>query len=171
MGDSTRSPDNPAPDGIRIRPVTADDRPEWQSLWDDYLVYYQTDLPAERTEVLWKRILDPGNSIECLVAESGAGVVGLVQFFPHPDTWEIKHICYLQDLIVDESHRRAGIGEAIIRAVQQRCVDEGWAHVYWQTEETNTRAQGLYNKMAGGPTGFIVYQLDATEPVTVVDRN
>jgi ribosomal protein S18 acetylase RimI-like enzyme len=146
-------------DAVLVRPAKSEDRLAWQSLWERYLVFYESELPSDRTELLWARILDSGNSIECLVAEADGQVVGIVQFFPHPDTWEAHPICYLQDLYVDDARRGLGIGEALIRAVQQRCTDNDWVFVYWQTAQDNARARGLYDKLTGGPTGFVVYQL------------
>ena len=154
-------------DTVLVRPANSEDRSAWQSLWERYLVFYESELPPDRTELLWTRILDPGNSIECLVAEADGQVVGIVQFFPHPDTWEAQPICYLQDLYVDETCRGLGIGEALIRAVQQRCTDNGWVFAYWQTKHDNARARGLYDNLTGGPTGFVVYQLDATARQTL----
>lgn len=127
-------------------------------------MFYESELPSDRTELLWARILDAGNSMGCLVAEIDDDVIGIAIFFPHPDTWEAQQICYLQDLYVDEARRGLGIGQALIRAVQQLCTDNDWVFVYWQTAHDNARARGLYDKLTGGPTGHIVYQLDAMAP-------
>lgn len=143
------------------RPAVPKDRSAWQRLWEAYLVFYKTELTSEHTGSLWARICDPNDPIECLIAENDSGdVVGLVHFFPHPDTWHDQQVCYLQDLYVDNESRGRGIGRSLIESVESRCGEEGWAHVYWQTAADNHRARLLYDKLAGGPTGFVIYQLD-----------
>jgi len=145
---------------ISVRPVVPEDRAEWQRLWVAYLTFYETSLPSALTDLLWSRILDPAEPVEARVAVVEGGIVGIVHYFPHPDTWEENAVCYLQDLFVDPSTRGKGVGEALIRAVQRRARQEGWANVYWQTAEDNPRARRLYDKLTGGPSGFVVYQLE-----------
>lgn len=147
-------------DSLTIRPVDADDRGEWQRLWEAYLEFYETSVSDARTDLLWSRILDAHHPIEALVAEVDGEVAGLVHYLPHPNTWEESPVCYLQDLYVDRAVRGVGVGEQLIRAVQRRARDEGWASVYWQTEEDNTAARGLYDKLTGGVSGFVIYDLD-----------
>lgn len=147
-------------DSVTIRSVGGDDREGWQRLWEAYLDFYETSLPSSRTDLLWSRIIDPDQAIEALLAECDGAIAGLVHYLPHPNTWEEHPVCYLQDLFVDRSARGRGIGEQLIRAVQHRARDQGWASVYWQTAEDNTAARGLYDKLTGGVSGFVVYDLD-----------
>lgn len=143
-----------------IRAVTAGDRGDWQRLWEAYLDFYETSLPTSRTELLWSRILDSDDPIEALLAEVDGDVIGLVHFLPHPNTWEESPVCYLQDLYVDDARRGRGVGEQLIRAVRRRALEKGWASVYWQTAEDNATARRLYDKLTGGASGFVVYDLD-----------
>jgi GNAT superfamily N-acetyltransferase len=145
---------------VIIRPASASDRHGWQPLWEAYLHFYRRQPETNWTERLWREILDPENPIEALVAESSNQLVGLVHYFPHPNTWEASPVCYLQDLYVDASGRGKGVGGSLIRAVQERSHKAGWARVYWQTAEDNTRARRLYDQLTGGSTGFVVYELD-----------
>lgn len=146
-----------------IRPATPEDRAAWQALWDAYLIFYEAEIPPEHHDLLWRRISDLEDPIECLLAEGDNGdPIGLVHFFPHPDTWRDRPVCYLQDLYVNDEKRGQGIGESLIRAVEARCKEDGWALVYWQTAEDNQRARRLYDKLAGEPTRFVIYELEQT---------
>lgn len=143
-----------------IRRLTTSDREDWQRLWEAYLDFYEASLPDEHTELLWSRLIDPEGPVEGLLAELEGSVVGIVHFFPHSSTWEQQPVCYLQDLYVDRSRRGQGVGERLIHAVRGRAQEEGWASVYWQTAEDNSTARGLYDKLTGGVSGFVVYELD-----------
>jgi GNAT superfamily N-acetyltransferase len=147
-------------DEFLIRDVAADDRVAWQGLWEAYLVFYEADLPATLTEFLWQRLFDPADPVSCVVAEVGGGPVGIAHFLPHADTWETAPVCYLQDLYVDEAHRGSGIGRALIMDLHRRSQQEGWRLLYWTTKEDNGRARILYDKVAGGPNGHIVYDME-----------
>ena len=146
---------------INIRPVMADDKSQWAVHWEGYLTFYEARLTKEMTELLWTRIHDLQHPIRCLVAEDASTkkVVGIVHYFPHTDTWEPLPVCYLQDLFVEEGARGTGAGKALIDGVYDECKSNNWQFVYWHTHETNARARGLYDKVAGGPNGFIVYRV------------
>ena len=144
---------------ITIRAVAEADYPAWKDLWEQYLVFYETELTPDRTDRLWQVLLDNSDPAECLVAEVSGTLTGIVQFFPHADLWEDRPACYLSDLYVDPSWRGRGIGATLIQAVQQESRDRGWAYVYWQTAEDNDRARGMYDKLTGGASGFITYEL------------
>ncbi len=102
-----------------IRRPLESDRQQWESLWQSYVVFYQSTLADDITTVLWQRIHDYQHPIMCFVAEqAGTGeVIGFVHYFPHPGTWHNKFVCYLEDLFVSPEIRGGGIGEALIKAV------------------------------------------------------
>ncbi len=147
-----------------IRDVRREDRSEWLELWNQYLVHYRAELPADKTEFLWSRLFDATDPVECLVAEVDGAVVGMAQFVPHVDTWEETPMCYLQDLQVAEPFRGRGIGRALITAVDDLRRSRGWCYLYWQTEHDNERARILYDSVTGGVSEFVVYRLGLDEP-------
>jgi len=146
-------------DEIVVRHPVESDFTEWKILWEQYLVFYETVRSERYTESLWRRLLDVAEPVECLVAEVEARLVGIAHYLPHADTWDERPICYLSDLFVDPSARGAGVGGLLIRAVEKRSKDRGWSSVYWQTAEDNEQARILYDKITGGFSGFIIYEL------------
>ena len=143
-----------------IRQPFESEMSEWVELWASYLVFYESEVSDAVTEQLWSRILDPDNGIRCHVAESDDRLVGLVHFFRHDDTWSTRPICYLQDLYVDASHRGQGIGAELVGSVVAEATAEGWSGVYWLTAEDNHQARILYDRLTGGTSGFIHYEID-----------
>ena len=109
---------------------------------------------------LWQSILDEVDPIACTVAEVDGAVAGIANYYPHPDTWEDGAVCYLEDLYVDESHRRTGIGKALIEDLRQRCLENGWLRLHWDTTTDNARARSVYDELTGGTNGFIVYEIE-----------
>ena len=67
-----------------------------------------------------------------------------------------EHICYLQDLFVDERFRKRGIAENLINEVYTEADQRKAKGVYWLTQDFNVKARGLYDKIAT-QTSFIKY--------------
>ena len=148
-------------DGYQIRLAKDSDREQWDDLWQGYLTFYQSSLAPQVTDLLWQRIQDPAHEIQCRVAAADdGGLLGLVHFFPHAHTWYAARVCYLNDLFVRPDIRGGGIGAKLIDAVVEEARQQQWAEVYWHTQNFNTVARGLYDKITGGTDGFVNYTID-----------
>ena len=142
---------------IAIRPVTAADEPDWRRLWTGYLDYYETKLPEDIYASTFARLLSgaPGE-FRGLIAEVDRRPVGLTHYVFHRTCWSIADTCYLQDLYADPSVRGRGVGRALIEAVYAAADVHGAASVYWMTQEFNSTARRLYDRI-GKKTPFIKY--------------
>ncbi|MCL8486151.1 GNAT family N-acetyltransferase [Bradyrhizobium denitrificans] len=144
-----------------IRAIAHEDYDRWLPLWDGYNSFYgrsgPTALPPEVTATTWARFFDADEPMHALVAEQDGKLIGLVHYLFHRTTTTIAPICYLNDLFTSEAARGKGVGRALIEAVYTEARRAGSPRVYWQTHETNTTAQALYNKVAER-SGFIVYR-------------
>ncbi|MBU2083915.1 MAG: GNAT family N-acetyltransferase [Alphaproteobacteria bacterium] len=140
-----------------IRPLLASDETEWRRLWTAYLVFYETARPEEVYESSFRRMLSAEpNEYRGLVAVLDGRAVGIAHYLFHRTNWEIGDTCYLQDLYADPDVRGKGIGRALIEAVYQAADEHGAASVYWTTQEFNSVARQLYDRI-GQETPFIKY--------------
>jgi GNAT superfamily N-acetyltransferase len=62
----------------------------------------------------------------------------------------------LQDLFVDPTARRGGVGQKLIEAVAAMARERDCLRLYWTTKEDNATARSLYNRIARF-NGFIRY--------------
>ncbi|MEL6677553.1 MAG: GNAT family N-acetyltransferase, partial [Pseudomonadota bacterium] len=92
-----------------------------------------------------------------LVAERGGTLIGLTHYVFHRHGWKIENVCYLQDLFVDPDVRGSGAGRALIEGVYAAADAAGAPSVYWTTQDFNTSARQLYDRI-GEVTPFIKYQ-------------
>src|SRR5258708_30633441 len=102
--------------GVMIRPLRADDRAYWEPLWQGYLTFYKASLPSSVTDMTWSRLLDASEPMNCMVAERGDDLIGLVHYLFHRSTWSQSHYCYLEDLFVAPEWLVGGVGPALIES-------------------------------------------------------
>lgn len=142
---------------IEIRPLTATDEAAWRRLWTGYLAYYETRVPDEVYQSTFARLLgdDPQDFHGRLALVDGQPL-GLVHFLFHRHCWKIENVCYLQDLYVDPQARGTGLGRKLIEAVYAEADANGTPAVYWLTQDFNTTARQLYDRIAK-VTPFIRY--------------
>ena len=140
-----------------VRDLRPEDRAGWEPLWRGYLDFYGANVDDHVTDLTFRRLLDPGEDMFCLIAEQDGKLAGIVQCVLHRSTWTASPYCYLQDLFVAPDARDQGLGRARIEAVYARADAVGAARVYWLTHETNATARVLYDAVAVR-SGFIQYR-------------
>lgn len=142
---------------LLVRDAQVTDKAAWLTLWHGYLDFYGASVADDVTDLTWDRLLDPAESMFCLVAEHAGRVVGFALCVLHRSSWARRHYCYLEDLYVDENVRGLGAGRALIEGVYARADELGAERVYWVTQETNATARVLYDAVAKR-TGFVQYR-------------
>jgi len=142
---------------LTIKPLSAADRAAWLPLWRGYQSFYKVDIPAEVSEVTWRRLNDPGEPMAGALAWSDGTAVGLVHHIRHRSCWTTADYCYLQDLFVAPQSRGARVGRQLIEYVYARAREQGLDRVYWLTHETNSEAMRLYELIADR-SGFVQYR-------------
>lgn len=143
---------------LTIRPLQAEDRPQWAELWTGYLEFYETSVPQEVYDSTFDRLLgDDPQDFNAFVAEQDGRLVGLTHYLFHRHAWKIENVCYLQDLYARPETRGTGVGRALIEAVYEAADKNGTSTVYWMTQDFNETARKLYDRIAT-LTPFIRYQ-------------
>jgi GNAT superfamily N-acetyltransferase len=142
---------------LTIKPLSPDDHEAWLPLWRGYQSFYKVDIPAEVSEVTWRRLNDPAEPMEGALAWSDVAAVGLVHHIRHRSCWTADDYCYLQDLFVAPEFRGTGVGRQLIEHVYARAREQGLNRVYWLTHASNTEAMRLYDRIARR-SGFVQYR-------------
>lgn len=142
---------------LSIRHIAESDKAEWTRLWTGYLDFYGAALNADAYDTAFSRILsDDPQEFHGLIAEKDGKAAGLVHYLFHRHMWKTENVVYLQDLYADPEMRGKGIGRALIEAVYQAADAAGCPSVYWLTQDFNTEARRLYDRI-GKLTPFIRY--------------
>lgn len=141
---------------ITLRPIEADDRVDWQRLWQAYLAFYETSLPPQVYDATFARLTGDDPDMHGLLALVDGRPAGLVHYLFHAHCWRPEGVTYLQDLYADPDMRGRGLGRALIEAVYARADAAGRPAVYWMTQDFNATARQLYDRV-GRLSPFIKY--------------
>lgn len=141
-------------DGVDIVPLTSADLPLLVAASDLF------DLPVDPEHA--KRLLHATDHIVFL-AMAGDEAVGFVTGveIQHPDKGTEM---FLNELAVDESHRRQGIGTALVVALRDLARERGCSAMWVLTDDDNAAARGTYEKAGPTPgTSHVMYDWPLTD--------
>lgn len=85
------------------------------------------------------------------VAELDGDVVGCALWFKNFSTWDGEHGLYLEDLYVRPSARGFGLGKALLAALAEECVRQGYTRLQWWVLDWNEPAIGFYESLGAVP--------------------
>lgn len=139
---------------MHIAPLRPADRAGWQPLAEGYKRFYNTPTTPAEYDECWRRLMAE-DGVHGLGGFVEGRLVGIAHYLFHTSAWA-RDNCYLQDLFVAEEARGQGVAAALIEAVAQAAKARGAARTYWLTQDTNTRARALYDRVAQHK-GFIRY--------------
>lgn len=107
----------------------------------------------------------------CFVAEADGEVVGMALVYFRFSTWKGRTL-HLEDLIVKESYRGKGIGEALYTAVMKYGHEQGVKRVEWVVLDWNYGALKFYER--SGATilkDWYLAQMDEESLENFIKRN
>jgi GNAT superfamily N-acetyltransferase len=141
---------------VSVRPLDASDEPRWRELFRGYREFYRLEESEDVVSRVWGWLMDPGHECHGLVAETGAGVVGIGHYrrFARPSTGTVG--LWLDDLFTSPAARGQGVARALIQRLTEIAAAEGLSVVRWITAEGNDQAQVLYNQVATR-TSWVTY--------------
>jgi ribosomal protein S18 acetylase RimI-like enzyme len=132
---------------MNVRPATPEDLPELTRLFDAYRVFYQQPSDPTAAGRFLRERFERGDSQLFVAEASEADLAGFVQLFPSLSSVSMARIFVLNDLFVDGSARRAGVGRALLRAAHGFARSQGAVRVSLETAVDNHPAQRLYEAL------------------------
>jgi ribosomal protein S18 acetylase RimI-like enzyme len=131
---------------MEIVRVRFEDLAEVAELFDRYRVFYHqsSDLVAARS-FLEERFEQKDSTI--FIARSQAQIVGFTQLYPSFSSVAMKRVWILNDLFVDETHRKQGIAKLLTNAAANFARDTGAIRIILSTQVTNLPARSLYRSL------------------------
>jgi GNAT superfamily N-acetyltransferase len=99
------------------------------------------------SERLHTALFGPSPAAFCHVADVDGEVVGMALWFVNFSTWLGVHGIYLEDLYVSPSHRRSGLGHALLETLAQVAVERDYGRLEWAVLDWNEPAIAFYQSI------------------------
>ena len=132
---------------VSVRILTAPTRSEIEALaeiFDQYRAHYGEPADASRSGCWLEQWLGTGR-LRGFVAEDSGSFVGFAMTMELPGSLRLAHYWQIRDLFVLPTHRRLGVGRALLASVQAAAIASGALRLVVQTEEDNDAALRLYS--------------------------
>jgi GNAT superfamily N-acetyltransferase len=122
---------------------------EVSKLFDQYRVFYNqpSDLEAARA-FMQERFQKEDSTV--FVARDDEQMVGYIQLFPSFSSVSMKRVWILNDLLVQESHRKKGVAKLLMSAAENFARETGAVRIILSTQVSNVAAQSLYESLGYG---------------------
>jgi GNAT superfamily N-acetyltransferase len=97
------------------------------------------------------------------VAEVGGEIAAMALWFLNFSTWDGVAGLYLEDLFVQPGFRRLGLAKALMGALAEECVANGYTRLSWAVLNWNSDAIALYDGIGGQPQSeWTTYRLSGS---------
>ena len=140
-----------------VRPLGAADEADWRRLWGAYLDFYGTTLPEAVHAASFARLVDPAvTDYRGLLAWREGGRSGSPTSSSIAMAGRSRTSATFRTSSSTPRRAGPGPGRALIEAVYALADANGTPKVYWLTQEFNTKARALYDRVGTGDA-FIKY--------------
>ena len=111
-------------------------------------------------EILRRNLFGEKRAAEAILAEYQGGVTGFAVYFYNFSTFEGKPGIFIEDLYVDESHRRQGLGLAMFMYIARLAKERGCGRLEWSVLDWNEPAIRFYENLgAAALSDWTTYRL------------
>lgn len=134
-----------------MRVATPADAPVVAALLGAFRDWWGYDEPSDGTMLAAvERLIRELNTDYLLAGDPPVGVAQLRYRF---GVWLAAEDCWLEDLFVREEVRRAGVGEALVRAAVERARARGCRRIELDVAADNAAARALYERLGFASPG------------------
>ncbi len=136
-------------------------------LFNKYRIFYKQPSDIELAENFVQERLNNNESIIFVALSKQNIPVGFTQLYPKYSSMRATKNWILNDLYVEETHRKQGIGEALIKTAMNFASHNKATFVELSTAVDNFTAQSLYEQIGfikqAPETDFYTYRIDVTK--------
>ncbi len=129
---------------ILIRKAIKSDLPAIHELVRELAIYERAEDAFTATLADYEADFEAG-IYEALVAEVAGEIRGMALYYMAYSTWKGRML-YLEDFVVRQTQRRAGLGQLLFEAFVEEAKRKGCRLIKWQVLDWNEPALAFYRK-------------------------
>jgi GNAT superfamily N-acetyltransferase len=122
---------------------------ELATLFNQYRVFYKQLSDLEAARAFMQERFQKNDSSIFAVCDDGI-MVGYTQLFPSFSSVSMKRVWILNDLFVQEAHRKRGVAKLLMGAAENFARETGAVRIILSTQVSNVAAQALYEALGYG---------------------
>lgn len=126
--------------------ASSDHLEEVSKLFDQYRVFYKSSSDLEAARNFLQERFSKNDSV-IFAFNKDRHMVGFTQLYPSFSSVSMKRIWILNDLFVEEAHRKQGIAKSLIDAAGNFAQQTGAVRIILATQVFNIAAQSLYKSL------------------------
>jgi L-amino acid N-acyltransferase YncA len=124
-----------------IRFAVQKDINEIVNLCEAHAIYEESEYFKEnKTEQLSNDLFSDNSKLYCLVVEQNNKLIGYATYMKQYSTWDACEYIYMDCLFMNENARGFGLGDPLVRKIQEVGKKLGCKLIQWQTPDFNVRA-------------------------------
>lgn len=132
----------------KIRFAKPKDIHEIIDLCQEHAIYEKSDYDKENKNVqLSKDLFSKTPKLYCFVVENDEQLIGYATYMKQYATWDACEYIYMDCLFIKDIARGYGIGEKLVKRIQQEAKLLNCFLIQWQTPNFNTRAIKFYKRI------------------------
>lgn len=102
---------------------------------------------------------DLGRRFDAFVAVEDGRTVAYAIVYETYSSFAAKPVLWLEDVYVTPTHRRRGVGKALLAEVQREAASRGCVRVAWAVLDWNVEAQRMYDALGATKKPWLWYEL------------
>jgi GNAT superfamily N-acetyltransferase len=149
-------------EGVRVRRARREDWPRMVELQRELARFEKMDPPDAAEAARVGAMIFDEKKIEALVAELAGRIEGIAIFWEGlGSSFRARPFLFLEDLVVAETARSGGVGEAVMAALAREGVARKAVRIDWFVLDWNVNAMRFYNRLGAEPSkDWVRYSLD-----------
>ena len=148
---------------MKIYQATIQDLEGTAHLFKLYRMFYNQESDLEGARAYIRERIESADSV-IFVGKDHEKVVGFTQLYPTFSSISMKRAWILNDLYVDATARKQGVGELLLNKAKEFAIETGAKSLSLSTAPDNLTAQRLYEKHGyERDSEFYHYELDLTK--------
>lgn len=131
---------------MNVTKATLNDIDTLTDLFDGYRQFYKQQSDKAASKAFLKARLSNEEAFVFIARDEAEEAAGFTLLYPMFSSVRQVRVYTLNDLFVHPDHRRKGVGALLLDRAVQFGREQGAAGLQLETEVTNLKAQGLYEK-------------------------
>lgn len=146
---------------VKIVPVGPENADGLLSLITELAMFEGLEPPtAEANERMRRHITSSPPLFYAFLAMIEGAPVGYITYYFTYSTFLAAPTFFLEDIFVQERHRRSGVGRSLFRYCMKEALEKGCGRMEWCALNWNVKAMDFYVAQGGKKLGWTFFRMD-----------